>query len=411
MANTPLPATAAESSSPEGMAYERIRNYARQLERSQQELSQQTSVLRSVLDSISDGVVVADRDGHLLRFNSAAQQILGMGVTDAIIDEWSDRYGCFLPDSVTSYPAHDLPLARAIRGEIVNDGEIFIRHAQRPQGLWISVNAAPLRDAGGDLVGGVAAFRDITARKRLDDALKTTADELARSNLDLQQFAYVVSHDLQKPLRKVSRFCTLLEQHCQGMLDVNALQLMGFIVDSAGRMEKLIRNLLTLARVGRGGTQFGPVDLGAIFQQAKSDLEVAPEMLPAITFAGLPLVRGDATQLGQLALNLLDNALKYQSARQPSIQVTAERQGNEWLVAVHDNGIGIDASLLERIFEIFQRAQSQATYPGTGLGLAICKRIVENHGGRIWAESQKGQGTTFFFTLPESNDARPTCPG
>jgi PAS domain S-box-containing protein len=405
MANTPLPPAAADSPSSQGAAYERIRNYARQLELSQQELSQQTSVLRSVLESISDGVVVADRDGHLQRFNAAAQQILGMGVTETLVDEWSERYGCFLPDTVTSYPAHDLPLARAIRGEIVNDAEIFVRHAQRPQGLWISVNAAPLRDAGGVLVGGVAAFRDITARKRVDEALKTTADELARSNLDLQQFAYVVSHDLQKPLRKVSRFCTLLEQHCQGQLDVNALQLMGFIVDSAGRMEKLIRNLLMYARVGRGGSQFGPVDLGAIFQQAQSDLAVAPDTPPAITIAALPVVHGDATQLGQLALNLLDNALKYQSARQPCIRVTAERQGHEWLVAVQDNGIGIDVSALQKIFEIFQRAQSEATYPGTGLGLAICKRIVENHGGRIWAESQKGQGTTFFFTLPEGDSA------
>jgi PAS domain S-box-containing protein len=396
-----LPEAVPETAPALATAYERIRHYARQLEHSQQELNQQSRVHNAVLESISEGVVVADSGGHLVRFNPAARQILGMGVTEATVDEWSARYGCYLPDTVTPYPSHDLPLARAIHGEVVDDAEIFIRHAQRPKGLWISVSAAPLVDAGGILMGGVAAFRDITTRKRMDEALQATADELARSNLDLRQFASVVSHDLQQPLRKVSRFCELLQQHCAGKLDADAVQLMGYIVDSAGRMEKLIHHLLTYARVGRGGARFGPVDLGAVFQQARSDLAVPAAAQPAITIEPLPVVHGDATQLGRLAMNLLDNALKYQSGRAPAVRVTATRQGDEWLLGVHDNGIGIAAEALQRIFKIFERAQSDIAYPGTGLGLAICKRIVENHAGRIWVESQPGQGATFYFTLPD----------
>jgi signal transduction histidine kinase len=178
----------------------------------------------------------------------------------------------------------------------------------------------------------------------------------------------------------------------------------GYIIDSAGRMEKLIHDLLTYARVGRGGNHASPVDLNAVFRQALDDCLLVPDRQASVTFDALPTVPGDATQLGQLALNLLDNALKYQSGPAPSVRVSAERQGEEWVMAVRDNGIGIDAQALRRIFEIFERAQTATAYPGNGLGLAICKRIVENHGGRIWAESQPGQGTTFFFTLP----AQPT---
>jgi signal transduction histidine kinase len=391
-------------------AYERVRQYARQLEHSQLELSRQSSVLNSVLESISDGVAVADCDGRLQRFNAAAEDIVGLGLTDAPLDDWPQRYGCFLPDGVTPFPAHELPLARALRGEASYDVEIFIRNAVKPEGLWISVNAAPLRDGSGHLIGGVAAFRDISARKRMEEALRAAAAELVRSNHDLQQFAYVVSHDLQKPLRKVSRFCQLLEKHCASQLDDEAERLLGFIVDSASRMEGLIHHLLTYARVGRGGQRAAPVDLNVVFRQALDDCVSVPEARPEVVFGPLPTVEGDATQLGQLALNLLDNALKYRAERPPVVHVTAERQGGAWVIAVADNGIGISPEDLRKIFEVFERGHADPVYPGTGLGLAICKRIVENHGGRIWAESTPGQGTTFYFTLPVHSSS-PLPPG
>lgn len=379
-------------------AYERVRLYAKRLEHAQEEISRQSNVLNSVLQSISDGVVVAGLDGHFLSFNPAAERILGKGLMHMEIDQWSGRYGCFLPDAVTPYPPHQLPLARAIQGETVYDGEIFIRNAERPRGLYISVNASPLRDAAGAVIGGVAAFRDITQHKRMDEALRAGAAELARSNEDLQRFAFVVSHDLQKPLRQVSGFCRLLGKRRAGDADTN--KLLDLIVASAGRMEKLVQNLLTYARVGRGGVRFTQVDLNAVFRQALGDLGTGPDSPAAVELAPLPKVNGDATQLEQLALNLLDNALKYQAGGTPLVRVTAEHQGTDWLLAVRDNGIGIEPQALQRIFQAFERAQSDTAYPGTGLGLAICKRIVENHGGRIWVESQPGAGTTFFFTLP-----------
>lgn len=369
---------------------------SRQLAQARLDFGKQTQILQAVMWSISDGVVVANRDGHFLHFNQAAEQILGIGLTDAGVDGWSNQYGCFLPDGVTPYPPHDLPLARAITGETVTEGEIFIRHAGRPQGLWLSVNAAPLRDADGAIIGGVAAFRDITARKRSEEILRQTAADLKRSNEDLQQFAYVVSHDLEQPLRKVSRFCKLLREHCQGRLDSQAEDYLRYAIDSANRLERMIQDLLTYARVGKGKARRVPVDLTATFTEALTDL---PAGDASVRIGKLPRVLGDASQLRQLAANLLSNALKFQKGA-PQIEVLGVEEEGKLRVGVRDNGIGIEPEALSRIFAVFERAAPEGAYPGTGLGLAICKRIVENHGGRIWAESRPGAGATVWFTLP-----------
>jgi signal transduction histidine kinase len=355
----------------------------------------ETDIFRAVLESISDGVVVADPDGHFLHFNAAAANILGIGAADVPVEQWSERFGCFLPDTTTPYPPRDLPLARAIRGEVVHEGLVFIRHAARPQGVWVSINASPLRDDEGQLIGGTAVFRDVTARRRLDEALQQTADELARSNQDLQQFAYVVSHDLQQPLRKVSRFCQLLEQHHKDKLDGQAQGFLRCAIEGAGRMERMIQDLLAYARVDRGRPRAVAVDLRSLFWKALSDLPAVPDV--AISVEPLPTLRVDATQIERLAANLLGNALKFHGAH---IRVWAKQQGDHWLFAVQDDGIGIEPEALQRVFGLFERAAPAATHPGTGLGLAICRRIVENHDGRIWAESQLGCGTSVFFTLP-----------
>jgi light-regulated signal transduction histidine kinase (bacteriophytochrome) len=314
------------------------------------------------------------------------------------VEQWSEHFGCFRPDTTTPYPPHELPLARAIRGETVHEGLIFIRHAGRPQGIWVSVNASPLHDDEGHLIGGTAVFRDVTARQRLDEALQQTAEELARSNQDLQQFAYVVSHDLQQPLRKVSRFCQLLEQHHHDKLDGQAQGFLRCAIEGAGRMESMIQDLLAYARVDRGRPRAAAVDLRSLFGKALSDLPAAPDVV--ITIESLPTLHVDPTQIERLAANLLGNALKYRKPQGSHIRVWAKEQADNWLIAVQDDGIGMEAGSLQRVFGLFERAAPAATYPGTGLGLAICKRIVENHGGRIWAESQAGLGTTIFFTLP-----------
>jgi light-regulated signal transduction histidine kinase (bacteriophytochrome) len=232
------------------------------------------------------------------------------------------------------------------------------------------------------------------------------AEKLARSNADLERFAYIASHDLKEPLRMVMSFTKLLAKRYKDQLDADAEQFIGFAVDGAERMEQLIQDLLTYSRVSAPDKQFQPVDCQAAFTLALINLKTAIEESGAIvTCSALPVVLGDHTQLAQLFQNLIGNAVKYRSATPPTVHVSATRpsmpdDSEQWLFSVRDNGIGIDPQYAERIFVIFQRLHGREQYPGTGVGLAICKKIVERHGGRIWVESQLGQGATFYFTLP-----------
>jgi PAS domain S-box-containing protein len=383
------------------VALDEVREYARQLELSEQALRRQTSILRLVLESIAEGVVIADADGTLCHSNRAAEEILGLGLVEAPVKDWAAVYGCYLPDQVTPHPPQQLPLARALRGETVHEGEVFIRNERRPQGIWVSISAAPLRDGEGEPCGGVAAFRDVTARKQADEELRRTVADLARSNEDLQQFAYVVSHDLQEPLRMVSSFCRLLRDRYRGQLDQSADEFIDFAVDGAARMEKLIQDLLAYARIGTRGRRPAPTDSGTAFDQAVGNLGAAIRESGALVARGpLPVVLADESQLGQLAQNLLANAIKFRGAEPPRVHVAAERQDDQWVFSVRDNGIGIAPCDRERIFGVFERLHPASEYPGTGIGLAICRRIVERHGGRIWAESEPEQGSVFHFTLP-----------
>ena len=239
------------------------------------------------------------------------------------------------------------------------------------------------------------------AQERHAAELERSNQELARSNQELEQFAYVASHDLQEPLRMVASYTQLLSRRYQGKLDATADEFIGYSVDGALRMQRLIQDLLTYARVGTKGDALGPVDAGKVLQQVLASLEVSiREQAAEVSFEPLPWVHADESQLGQLLQNLVGNALKFRSPeRPPHIHVSARQQGGEWVFAVQDDGIGIEPQYFERIFVIFQRLQAKTDYPGTGIGLAVCKRIVERHGGRIWVESRVGQGTTFFFTL------------
>jgi PAS domain S-box-containing protein len=390
------------------IALNEVREFTRQREQVEGSLRRQLDALHLVLDSITDGVVIADEGGTLRHLNRAAESILGVGLAEVPVEQWAERYGCYLPDTVTPYPSAELPLARALRGETVREQEVFIRHAGRPAGLWLSVNAAPLLDGDGTPRGGVAAFRDVTAHKLAAENLKRTAAELARSNEDLQQFAYVVSHDLREPLRTVSGFCGLLRDRYRGQLDQRADEFIDFAVEGAARMDKLINDLLAYARVGTRGKHFAAVDSAAVFDRAVADLgRVIEETGAEVTRGPLPVVPGDESQLGQLAQNLLANALKFHGPEPPRVRVSADRAEGGWRFAVRDNGIGIAPPDLGHIFGVFERLHPAAEYPGSGIGLAICKRIVERHGGRLWAESVPGSGSTFFFTLPDPGPPSP----
>jgi PAS domain S-box-containing protein len=273
---------------------------------------------------------------------------------------------------------------------------------------YILASGEPMFDSEGRFRGYRGVARNITRRKRNEaqireahDELEKKARELARSNEELQQFAYVASHDLQEPLRMISSYTQLLGRRYGDKLDGDAKEFMGYIVDGAARMKQLIEDLLSYSRVGTRGRELHATESRAALDKALLNLRAAQEASGAtVTRGELPVVVADSQQLTQLFQNLLGNAMKFRAETPPRIHVACEERPDIWIFTVSDNGIGLDPQYSERIFMMFQRLHTKAEYPGTGIGLAICKKIVDRHGGRIWVESQPGKGCTFGFTIP-----------
>jgi PAS domain S-box-containing protein len=261
----------------------------------------------------------------------------------------------------------------------------------------VATRTAELRSANEQLQ------QDISERKRVQQELTRNVEELARSNAELEQFAYVASHDLQEPLRMVASYTQLLARRYQGKLDADADEFIGFAVDGATRMQQLIDDLLSYSRLTTKGKALTWTEAGAACHAAIGNLrEAIKDSNAMVRVEPLPAVIADASQLTVLFQNLIGNAIKYRNERRPEIYVDARPQGNEWVFSVQDNGIGIEKQYFERIFQMFQRLHSRKDYPGTGIGLAVCKKIVERHGGKIWLESQAGKGSTFLFTVPQA---------
>ena len=238
-------------------------------------------------------------------------------------------------------------------------------------------------------------------RARAQSQLAQKVEELARSNCDLEQFAYVASHDLQEPLRMVAAYTQLLAERYSGKLDATADRYIGYAVEGATRMQALLEDLLAFSRIGRDGSPPTPTDVNTAIEEVIKNLAfVLKEHSVTITCNPLPTVLADHFQLVQLFQNLIGNAIKFRGKTAPTVTISAEKQGEEYLFSVFDNGIGIAAEHKEFIFKIFQRLHTRAEYPGNGVGLAICKKIVEHNGGRIWVDSELGQGSNFRFTFP-----------
>ncbi len=351
---------------------------------------------RQLLESAPDAIVIIAADGHVHLVNRKAEEMFGYTrhelLGQAVERLMPERYRTMHVGHRAAYTAQ--PHTRPMGGGM----ELY---AVRKDGgeFPVEISLSPMQSRHGMLVTSV--IRDITDRKRAQDMLTKQAQELARSNAELEQFAYVASHDLQEPLRMITSYVQLLAKRYRGKLDEEADEFIHYAVDGANRMQTLIEDLLSYSRVSRLGQDMVATDADSVLDDVLRDLNVTiSEAQAEVTHDALPRVRADASQLRQLFQNLLSNALKFRSDKAPAIQVTAQRKGSEWQFCVSDNGIGIEPQYHERIFVIFQRLHAPGRYSGTGIGLAICKRIVERHGGKLWMTSEPGVGTTFSFTLP-----------
>lgn len=407
----------------------------------EEEARKNEELLRAVFESTSDCILVWDRECNYLFANQAAIDHVGTTRDKVVGKNIRDGLG-HIPDFMRLWMSRVdevFETEKPLRvGDSVRVGDRVV-HSE-------SV-LSPVRDGGGRMFAVGVVYRDVTERKEAEEELKRyrlhleelveqrTADlkqaneslaaeieehkraqrrlqaatkDLERSNRDLEQFAYVASHDLQEPLRMVSSYVQLLAKRYQGRLDADADEFIEFAVDGARRMRQLINDLLAYSRVGTRGKPLERAELDAALDEALLNVQVAiQESGAAVTRDPLPAVRGDASQLVQLFQNLVANAVKFRGEEPPRIHVSAAEEDGEWVVSVRDNGIGIEPRDAERVFDIFQRLHGRDEYPGTGVGLAVCKRIVERHGGRIWVDSAPGKGSTFCFSLPKQGEPTP----
>lgn len=380
-------------------ARDRSERQAEELEGRRQALAENEERLRMIVDAVPDyAIYMLDPDGRVASWNSGAERIKGYRAEEII----GRHFSCFYPreDVEHDKPQQALELARE-QGSIFDEGWRVRKDGTQ---FWAGVTVTALRSPDGQLKGFTKVLRDRTESRRARDELLKANQELARSNADLEGFASVVSHDLRSPLLSISGAAELLDTHCRG--NVEAEKLLGYLCSSVDEMSRLIRSILNYSRADRGSLQAAPCNPADVLQRVLASLQKTLQTAGGkVAWDPLPSVKADETLLGQLFQNLIENALKYRREEPPAVHVSSTGQCNgqcEFLVT--DNGLGMAPGNLNRIFEPFERLNADkgkdSKQTGIGLGLATCKKIVERHGGRIWAESQPGQGSTFHFTLP-----------
>ena len=387
---------------------------------------------RSLLEASLDPLVTVNPDGKITDLNKATELVTGVPREQLIGTDFT-RYFTEPQNAKAGYQkvlaegqVRDYPLTiRHTSGrttDVLYHATVYRNEAGAVQGVFAAardvtelkrteMELAQYRDRLEELVKQRTAElevanahlqTEITQRKSGEETLRQTAQELERSNRELEQFAYVASHDLQEPLRAVGGYVDLLRHRFPDKLDDKVLQYIAGAASGAVRMQTLITDLLAFSRVGTQGKAFAPADLNALLAQTLDNLQASIQAVHAtVTSDPLPRLPVDATQIVQLFQNLIGNALKFRSERPSEVHVGVQQQAGRWLFSVRDNGIGIEPQYFQRIFQIFQRLHTRKAFPGTGIGLAICKKIVERHGGEIWVESQLDQGSTFFFSIPQ----------
>ena len=371
---------------------QRVQLRTAELEHANTDLERSKAITDSVIESLPGVFYQISPEGHFVRWNGRFERVTGYTSEEIAALSPLDLFGSEDKEAV------GVAIARVFEGGEAEVSADFVPKAGIPIPYWFTGTLKRL-DGAPYLIG---MGTDVSALKEIESRLLHSKDALERSNKELEQFAYVASHDLQEPLRMVASYTQLLERRYKDQLDDTAREFIAFAVDGANRMQRLINDLLAYSRVQTRGGDPQFVDLNHVLGQARANLAAAIEEGSAlVTNDELPTVMADPAQMVSVFQNLVGNAIKFHGAEPPHVHVSAREIGSEVEVSVRDNGIGIRKEHQERIFVIFQRLHNRTEYPGTGVGLALCKRIVERHGGRIWVESEEGKGATFAFTLPK----------
>lgn len=362
----------------------------------EKKLRNSESIARLLVENRKDyAIFMLDTHGLVVTWNKSAERLFGHKAEDIIGQSFACLYE--VEDQHHEVPKKHLEQAQ-LHKQIEYEGW---RLKKNGHGFWATVTMSALYNDQHELIGFAKLVRNSTRQKESDEKLKMLVSSLERSNKELERFAYIASHDLQEPLRMVASFTQLLSKKYKEKLDKEAQEYIDFAVDGAVRMQQLITDLLTYSRVTTKGKTFAPTDCNAILSEVLQNLGVAIQEAKAeITYDKLPVILADSTQILQIFQNLISNAIKFHSNTPPKIHISAENHDHYWLFLVKDNGIGIEPEYHDQIFAIFKRLHGRQKYSGTGVGLAICKKIVERHGGKIYVESEAGNGAKFCFTIP-----------
>jgi PAS domain S-box-containing protein len=365
----------------------------RATERLEKKAAAALGMVAAIVESSEDAILSFDLQGSITSWNRGAEKLFGYDAGQVI----GQPVTMLAPDRTKDIP-EALQLIR--RREPTRSLETIGRHKSgREVPIWLTIS--PIRDHDGETTGVSAIIRDISDRVAAEKERARQLEFLARSNADLQQFAYAASHDLREPLRTITSFCELLQVRNGPQLDEQGAEFLKFIISGTGRMSQLVDGLLEYARSGEITSQaLSEIDTEKSFENAIEALQLGiQDSGAAITHDPLPSVPGHEIDFSRLFQNLIGNAIKYRRDEALRIHVSAKQSGDEWIFSVSDNGQGIPAQQISRIFRLFSRLHGQE-YPGAGIGLAMCQKIVERNGGRIWVESEVGKGSTFFFTVP-----------